>query len=65
MNMLVVFPTSKTQAPNKNQQGAAKEIKEKVIVGKIDLEFFNFALLCLKWMAKKSCFSSLISAICH
>ena len=44
MNMLVVFPTSKTQAPNKNQQGAAKEIKEKVIVGKIDLEFFNFAL---------------------
>lgn len=36
--MLVVFPTSKTQAPNKNQQGAAK----------IDLEYFNFALLCLK-----------------
>ena len=48
MNMLVVFPTSKTQAPNKNQQGAAKEIKEKVIVGKIDQDYFNFALLCLK-----------------
>ena len=46
--MLVVFPTSKTQAPNKNQRGVAKEIQEKVIVGKIDLEYFNFALLCLK-----------------
>ena len=51
--MLVVFPTSKTQAPNKNQQGAAREIKEKVIVGKIDQEYFNFLSLCLKWLAKK------------
>ena len=46
--MLVVFPTSNTQAPDKNQQGATKEVKENVIVGKIDQEYFNFASLCLK-----------------
>lgn len=43
----------KNASSHKNQQGAAKEIKEKVIVGKIDQEYFNFPSLCLKWLAKK------------